>query len=689
MFKRVGPKFLLLRLVCLSLALAACSTASTASTTSSLKGSSAKFTSYKLAGCSSNRLTGGIANQSMNGAINACVRVGNIKPGRYTVSLTGVQINKSFEAGANGTPSISEGSNLGPKVSISLSPSTGKPGTVVTVTGSVSMPFSRLPDNANLCWDGCIGGLSYSGVSLTWLSPTRFTASLTVPSAPWFLQNTNEVAKLRTGNYRISVQCLTSTKGCGLGSSEASAVFHLNGSNPKWCKTTSSCATLQATAKTYFPGDIVKVSGFAPLQSIIGSKDPFSPGLTLSPGASGGDAIEFKKINNGVKGGTSLLIGDAPIDVLAAPSFASLGKITPGQSVQAGPSPISANPANPGTVLWCSGDKIGLFGPNGNSLIDTTSAAGLLEGAGYGLLGSKTPRCGSVALADVGSVSQLIAVSFSVAPNDQAPPVANVAMATFDEGKTWEFVPVPAGSNRDSFAGFRYQGSSVQALFAPVITRGKFTSSDASSIPIVETLTSGGSSWSIGSFACPTEGPCVTFGSYIEGNCAMVGSPQQIFRSSDQGRKWSKPNWPTSVDGCWESQLVPISPHSELQINSGSQFYLLQSKDSGKSWNVVGLPTPPGASSTTPGLAGSSASLDLLPDGALLLTGTRETTNVWDLLAPRATKWCAIKGLPSGTQSSVKFSKTYVLGNEIYWIDQGQYNNSSALRSISIDRIKC
>lgn len=619
----------------------------------------------------------------MDGAISACFRVPALSPGHYSVAIEAVQSLKTAVV-KKSLPAPS-GTDVGLPVQLRLSPPEGGPGSLVEVTGVLSSPPSKKAGRVQLCWDGCETGLNYEGVPVKWVSPTEFSASMVVPAAPWFIGGSNQVAPLASGDYKISVECLTMIAGCGLGSSEGSTVFHLDVSSKitSWCSDTAGCAQLTASPTVVLPGDVVKVSGYAPLQSIIGSGQPYQFELKIMPGVPPSEEVSY---SHSSKGGTTILIGHGTFTVGTPPSLASLGKITPGALVSDGGSSISQNPANPGQVVWCSGGQIEVSGPNENQSISTASAAREVESLGYGLMGASTPSCSSVVLADGGSVGKIVLASFLVAPKSGPPPFVSVALQTSDGGTTWKPVPVPAGAEASGFAGFRYYGSSLQALFAPAPskTSGAY---DVTGTPLVETLKSGQSTWVAGRLGCTSRGSCVTFGSYIPGNCAMNGSTQSILYSNDQGTSWLRPSWPVQVQACWPSELVPISLQKELLISSGSQYFVRESVDGGASWRVIGIPPVPGATPGS-GFSGFGAEVQMLTNGSLLVTGQRGSQYQWYLLPPGSNNWCSLKGLPAGTQRSARYAPVRQVGDALYWIPPTN-GSAAALRSVPVASVKC
>lgn len=650
------------------------------------RANSIEYVSFQRAGCpgSSSALSSQRLVQSMNGAVAGCLRIGALAPGKYHVSIEAVEIPRGSAAVGSGLSAPSR-VQAGPAVSLVLTPEAGIPGSVVHIAGSVAYPLKRRPGHVEVCWGGCEAGLHYSGVPITWTSSKSFIGSIVTPAAPWFESGTGGVAPLRTGNYKISVECLTLVRGCGLGSGEGSASYRLrvpSGAAP-WCPTSAQCAVLRASNSVALPGDIVKIQGFAPLMSVIGSKDPFQFELKVSRGPAPPGELTF---GSNPKGGSTVSMGHAAITVGLAPTFASLGSLAPANSTDAGLAPVSENPANPGDVAWCGQGGIGLEGPDGSGVVSTASAAGELRSLGYGSIGGSSPSCDSVALADGGKVGKIILASFPAAANLQAPPFVNIALETLNEGKSWMPLPVPKGTKLGDFGGFRYASSSVQALFSQSAPGALGSHAP----PLVETLKGGSSSWGAGTFQCPSRGPCVTFGSYVAGNCAMNGTMQRILYSTDGGKDWLLPPWPSQVQACRPSELVPISSNKELLISPGSPYLIRESVDGGASWKVIGLPSVPGSERGSGIDSAAGAKIQMLADGSLLVSGQRGKTDSWELLNPGSNSWCQVEDLPSGVLNSSKSSQLYQLGSTLFWISRaGASNGSGRLHSLAESGVSC
>ncbi len=688
-FRGHGRNFMALLISLMAIVLSSCSgpVAVSSSPKPTTTTQPALYTSFASAGCPVNSILEFAhqeISQSMNGAITACLRVGALSPGNYSIAIQAVGSANGFvsaNSGSGGTAS----SSAGPTVELTLSPPSGKPGSKLEITGVIAAPMPRLPSHVQVCWDGCGTGLQYQGVPIKWVSSTKFTTSIVVPAAPWMKIGEDKVTSLVGGGHKVSIACLTLAKGCGFGSSEGSATFDLLASprSPSWCPSPADCARLMASPEIALPGNVVKITGFAPLQSIIGSDQPFEFELKVTPGIPPADELTFSSTS---KGGVMALIGHAALTVGSPPAFATLGKVSPSAPIINGASRISENPANPGQIVWCSQGQIGIAGLNGSQNISTSEAGKELVSLGYGLMGAALPNCDSVVLADGGRIGKIVLASFTVAPKFLAPPFVDVALETVDGGNHWAPVPTPAGAKKGGFAGFRYLGSSLQALFIP---GSGYTPAPGSSqvAPLVEMLNSGGTNWVSGTFQCPLQGPCVTFGSYIPGNCAMNGSSQSVLHSTDNGSSWSQPEWPTEVQSCWPSELIPISIQTELLISSGSQYFVRESVDGGSNWKTMSLPAIPGA---TPGygFSGTNAEIQMLANGSLLVTGQRGSRYGWDLLNPGSNSWCPVKGLPAGVQSSSKYAPVRQLGDTLYWISPSNGSNA-VLKSVRTASVKC
>ncbi|MGZ4299700.1 MAG: hypothetical protein ACXVVK_21910, partial [Solirubrobacteraceae bacterium] len=337
-----------------------------------------------------------LLSQAPDGHVDGCLRLGNLSPGPRTISLQDILafgtpdkvLPPGVKRGVTPTPPPSE-----PAVTLSLSPASGGPGTVVTVTGRLRKPFHPRDSHPNLCWDGCEAGLGYGDVPMRWTSPRTFRTRMIVPAAPWIEGGPPHVAPLVSGDYAVAVQCVREARGC-VSATEGSATFHLKVTRPvAWCRSGPACARLRVSPARALPGEVVRVTGFVPLatgvtpdagtpyEMLVGRRRPHTPEVRFTG-------------RNGVRFATA---GLGAVDVQAPPSYADLRPVTPLAEASDGVPQIAADPADPGTVAWCAGQTISVSGPAGTSTIPTATAKSVLEGMGFSLRFDPQPECAAVA----------------------------------------------------------------------------------------------------------------------------------------------------------------------------------------------------------------------------------------------------------------------------------------------------
>jgi len=662
-------------LILIGTVLSSCSTSSA---------TSVPLTTSSRAGCGNSAF--GSLHQSMNGQVVGCLQVGVLDAGPHYVVLDQVLLGGEKGAGVTGTATTVQSPGAGgvtqePGVALSLSPVSGAPGSRITVTGRVTSPIPGASADlgggahANLCWDGC-DGLQYQGVPLQWTSPTTFRARLVVPAAPWIEQETDSVHRLASGTYPIGIQCLEPMSGCALGGSEGSTDFRLQVAKSAvtlWCRTDSSCAHLAVTPRRARPGEVVRVTGYAPLESVIGSDEPFTFELQVLEGHPRGPEVKFNSPTREL-GAVDVSLGHGAVEVAAPPAWRSLPQIDPLAEIDAGLAPISADPAHPSTVAWCGSGSVIVSGASGLVQVPTASAARTLIDMGLASLGtgevpggaSQTTCVTALPLGtpsddDLGESPAVVVAAFVVAPDGEAPPTADVALFTTNDGQTWTPLPAPPGTDPTAFGGFRVQGQDLEALFSAATTGVE------SPQPLVETSSDGGHTWHTSGLSCPTEGPCVMLGAYASGNCAMSGTSQAVLRSTNSGQRWTQIGWPATVNACAPAELVATSPHTELLVASASPYTLTRSIDNGTTWSDIGLPALPGED-VAAGLGLGPGGIILLPDGALLATGEQGRSTKWELLPPGATSWCSVRGVSSAEQRSALYSQVELIGTQIWWL---------------------
>lgn len=606
----------------------------------------------------------------MDGRVSGCIRVRAIPAGSYHVVLDQLPPTSAAAGPIKREPAKKLTPPVEPAVHLSLSPLSGTPGTTVEVTGELSSPLSVENGHADLCWDGCADGLQYEGVSLRWISPTVFRTHLVIPAAPWYEADPGRIQPLRSGSYPIGINCLVSAKECAFAKTEGSTTFSLKvGSQSKAHCSSSDCTRLTASPAEALPGQVVNLEGFAPLVSVIGSDQPFAFQFEMLTGAAGGPEVDFVKSPSGA---TELNLGHAALQVPKPTSFAALASTTPLAGTSAGLPLISAVPGQPDKVAWCSNGSVAVSTPGGETHVPTAAASHVLENLGFGLMGLAVPRCAAVALIPGSSqAGAALAVAFTAAPNGEAPPVADVALYSTDSGRSWTAVPVPPGATAGSFGGFAYENGDLEALYAlsPASPAEGVTPNPG---PLVEVAGPGGHTWSQGSFTCPRRGPCVSFGPYAPGNCAMNGTQQSVIFSSDSGLHWQEAKWPSTVDTCAPAQLLATSAKTELLLDSVSAYTLRLSSDGGKEWRYVSLPPLPGQRPGA-GLGPGAGGIIALPSGSLLAIQTAGQKQAWELLARGATSWCQIGGVTKGTAATagMPLAAVTVIGDQLWWLPGG------------------
>ncbi len=639
--------------------------------------------------------------QSMDGRLSGCLRIGALRPGPHTVVLLQVPnlstnttaVSRTLKAGENGGilrpgPTKRVRPPKEPAASLTLSPDSGGPGTVVTITGRLG---SRLPSRQlypNFCWDGCGIGLAYGAVPIQRTSPTTFRARIVVPAAPWIEGDPVRVAPLVSGDYSIGLQCLVIGKGCESNTPEGSATFHLRAaSSPSWCSAQASCARLFVSPAAGIPGDVVKVTGFAPLVSVTGSDQPFVFQLEVLGGRPHGPEVDFTER----KGSVMVTFGRGALDVQAPPSFASLRHTAPIAEVSDRLPLISANPASPSTVGWCAGGAVDVSSSQTTIAIPTASTVPALTKLGFEVPSGALPQCEGLALIDSASGSVAgVAAAFPAAPAVGGPPFYDIPLVTYDAGNTWTPLPAPRGSSLQGFGGFRYEGSEVEAVFAAMQRGGSryFPAFEAGK-PLAMVGSGGSDTWRAEPLGCPSGGPCVTLGPFMPGNCAMIEVTQPVLRSTDGGVRWSQPQLPDLPGSCAESELVATSSRSELLVNSMSPYPLLRSNDGGATWSDVGLPLAP-REQRTRGLGPGPGGITVLPDGGLLLTGGQGYSGGWELLRDGGRSWCRVRTPAPGLQRRYELSAVTVIGGQLWWLTGSPASDSTAaINQLPLAALSC
>jgi hypothetical protein len=406
----------------------------------------------------------------------------------------------------------------------------------------------------------------------------------------------------------------------------------------------------------------------------------------LTYDGSGSDAARVQRSATGdqVRFGTAdgarfVNFGRAALTVLAPPRYAA---VAPLAEVSDGVPQISADPADPATVAWCAGQTIAVSGPAGTTSIPVATAKSTLKAMGFSFRFERQPECAGVApLATTTGTPAGLVAAFSVTQPAGAPPFYLAALVTRDDGKTWAPIPVPHGSSSDGFGGFRYAGSRLEAVFGAGLNGALEAYPEFSLTRAVAVVSSAdGQSWSQAPVGCPPTGPCVSFGPYQPGNCAMDGIMQTLVRSTDGGSRWSALDFPYPVQSCGEAELVATSPTSELLIDSTSTYPVLRTSDGGATWRDVALPR-----------RGANGDLTVLPDGSLIMADGPGDSGPWKLLARGRRAWCVLRAPTGMTRHHVQVAPPTVIGGRLWWLTGSLDSTTTpaAVQDLPLSALSC
>lgn len=641
---------------------------------------------------------GDYVHQSLNGDFTGCFRVPNLKSSSLVVALQ-AYLNGTSGPTNSPTTTIAPPAPKDDNISLSLSPKTATPGETVVVTGHLSKPVSQRESFATLCWDGC-AGLQEQGVPVHWSSSRTFEMKLVVPKTAWLVSSHSAVTvqPLTSGSYEVGVQCLTSISGCALGAAEAKTTIQLNAPKPTRCLDGQRCETLSLSTSRAVVGDKILVKGWAPLQTIIGR--PFSYSLSVTSGSAKKNYPSFAFARNPKTGGFNVVLTPKVLRVEPSPTWASLGRLHYMSSTFSGPSAIE--PASTSKLIaWCQPSGVVITGGPTRVSVPTEGARAALKGSTLRIFSHppSIPQCATVQLDP--RHGGTIYAGFSTGQGNSIPPVYLAALYTTNLGATWHTVPFPTGLSIEDFAGFTTAGSQVSALFSsPNNSSNRDVPSGTSNgFVSAEVTSNGGASWTSTTLGCPASGPCMRFGPYQWGNCNMSNDMQPLLLGPPgakalSGVKWTSSSWVTSVNSCFAQQLVVSSAHELFLLDPSSQYPLLRSTNSGRTWTYIALPLI-SAANYGPDSPPSSNSLLLAPDGSLFAAITTPSDLDQELfrLKPLSTLWCQIPHAFGTTiASSGVVGPLRVDGTDLIW-SQTIYPNSgnptSIIHVVPLSSLRC
>ena len=633
--------------------------------------------------------------QAMNGDLSGCFRVPSLRATALVVSLQTYVVKTGSPLAVTTTtvPSLPGGA-----LTLQVGSRDVTPGERVVLRGRYRRHAASPRDSyANLCWDGCHSGLVEQGVAIHWRSSTTFQMTLVVPRTAWLESGHHGVSvhPLTSGQYSVGVQCLGEISGCALGRSDATVELHLTAPSPTRCASSRPCTTLHLSSTRSGVGDVVEVSGWAPLESIIGQ--PFGFQLSVARAAAGAryDALSVLRTSKG--GDLSVDLAPEILHVVASRTWSDLGRLTYVASSFAGPSPIDVVSGS-NRIAWCEPTSLVVTKGATISSISTAGVAAALGGTNLSLFDAPTshPPCSTVLM--VPRYPRSVFAGFDTATSEGAPPIYLSGLYSVDAGTRWQRVPIPPGSSDENFAGFVANHDVVEALFSSPESGGSDTPFGTTNGEVAtEMTTNGGLTWSTSTLGCPSTGPCASFGPYYWGNCAMNGSSQALLvaprgATGALGRTWRNSSWPTTVNSCFAQQLVATSKNGLVLLDPSSQYPLLRSSDGGVDWSSFALPSNDGEN--FPDGAPLGTSLLMAPDGSLFATvtsasGTRESLL---RLYPDATAWCVVPGVLGVSARVGVVGALRVSATDLVW-SQDVYPTSGAETStthvVAFSHLRC
>jgi hypothetical protein len=640
---------------------------------------------------------GDYVQQSLNGDFTGCFRVPALYSSSLVVALTAYwsgTSNTSTSPTTTVVPPVPNG-----QITLSLGSKTATPGEAITVMGRLSQPAAQRTTFATLCWDGCENGLQEQGAQIHWTSFTSFHASLKVPDTAWLVRRdgTVSVHPLLSGDYQVGIECLLSISGCALRPADAQTTIRLKAPRPTKCLSGQRCEIMTLSSSKAKVGDKIVLKGWAPLQDIIGQPFGYSLSITTRSGKETLPNLSYSR--NQTSNGGNVVLTPRTLRVMPSKTWADLGRVHYSSSTWSGPSPIDSTSYS-NLIAWCQPSGLVITGGSAKVNVPAAGVSAALRGSILRLFSSPpaNPQCATVLLDP--RYRDSIYAGFNTAQGGSAPPVYMAGLYTTNAGASWRTVPTPAGTSMEDFGGFSTDGDRVVALFAAPNSyeSQRFPSGTNHGFVHVEVTTNGGASWTPSTLGCPRSAPCATLGPYQLGNCNMNESSQPLLlgpadTTAGAGVKWTSSSWITTVNSCVSPQLVVTSPRDLLLLDPSSQYPLLQSTTSGRTWSYVVLPLIPGTN-YSPDSAPQSNSLLMAPDGSLFTALTTPSGQHQELfrLKPSATSWCRVPGVFGSTTTAGTVGPLRANGPDLIW-NQTIYPNgarpTSSMHVVPLSSLSC
>ncbi len=598
-----------------------------------------------------------------------CFRTPDLPAGTYYLGVEAQLADRGAAAIRAGMPAPP--TYLGPSVSLSLSPTSVRPGATVTITGHLASPISPQPSVTSICFDGCIDGLHYNGTPVHWISTSEFTTSFVTPRGPWIERSPLRLIDPSAGHYRVSIQCLVVHRGCGLGRGEGSATLtYLASAHP-----TTPLLSMHMTR--LIPGEVTRVGGSIALTSIIGTDQPFVDQFTTVHQLPNDIVAKgvYRLAHTQKADATTVLLGVTKFQVTTPVIYSNVDlKGATNLRLTADPS-IFTEAGTSGIAFSCTGPQNQMQMLKGGQVttINTTGVIHLLEQAGVPSSYAITEPCNGIAALKTSNSGTLIAASYPIAIPTKGPDLTYLPVITTNDGASWRAVPFPSGHSNAHFAGLTATAHAIHMYFT--LRKHK---------PITE-VTTDGVHWTQGGLLCPASGPCVRFSPTVApSSCAMNGAAQAILYSTSQGKTFDQPAWPSSVNACSTNELFDVGAISYL-LDPLSQFPLRRSTNGGASWEVVAdIPTPAPSTLSLSGLPSTA-----LAQTTLVIPTTGDLVSIGNggpsvLLAPHAKHWCTIPTttIPSDVGAAVT-------GQHNLYLVLDSNTGSSTLTSIALTKLRC
>lgn len=642
---------------------------------------------------------GDYVSQSLNGDFSGCFRVPALNSSTLVASLQAVYFGRSKSYHPPTTTIAS--TDAGNSVNLTLGSKSAKPGKLISVYGHLKEPATKALKQSlpSLCWDGCEAGIQDQGIQLHWLSPTLFRAKFLVPETAWLVRKYGVVSAhpLVSGSYQIGIECLFLISGCALGPAEANATLQLIAPNPGRCVSGKQCETMTLSSSKAQVGDKIFMKGWAPLESLIG-RNTFGYSISVAPGYPHRKYPNLSYVPFSENGGINIIVTPRVLHVVPETTWADLGQVPTVSTSWSGFSPITPK-SNSNVVAWCLPTGVTVTDGNHQQAIPTSDVRAALRGSSLRISASigSSPQCATVLLDP--KFTNSIYAGFNSSQGGSIPPVYIAPLYSTNDGASWHTVPIPKRMTIEAFGGFTTIGDHVLALFNDDLNEnGQFPSGTQDGYSVAEVTSDGGATWTTSTQGCPSAGPCVSFGANQWNNCNMSGSYQSLLlgptgTAAPTGILWTNSTWVTTVNSCSSQQLVATSNHDVLLLDPSSQYSLLRSTTSGRTWSNVTLPLVPNMN-YAPDSAPQGNSFALAADGSLFAVMQVPATPREDLyrLYPSATSWCRVPGAIPALNSNTTISPLRVSGPNLLWSQVSFANNgteTASIHDVAIAKLLC